>query len=478
MTSVQHEAIENNPQVKQLAKYVKEAVVSLVGPEASFAQREQLVLAVTNEATRLRLQEDLQTLADEVGSTVRVDGELFGEHESGTVTYHSLCGGLEVTRSTYRRVAERNGPTIVPLDLAAGIIERATPALARNVAQGYAKHDMRSHAEDLESAARVPPSRTTLETMAKRIATASEAATPRIEAMVRRDERLPADATGIVIGLDRVATPMEEERADDAPPKTRRKERTTPYVRRPPPPVDVNFRMAYVATFAAVNQRGEAIVTRRYAASPAHAPEDLVAQVMADVRRALWQRPTLAVGVMQDGAPELWNLLRPALDAEPLVTDWVEGIDIFHLYKHLSDALKCIERRPTIRATVLDGWKQDLDARDSAIDVIENYLLKRYDDVTPSKAEDFWAELVYIRNNKDRMRYIALRARGLPIGSGVTEGAAKSVVGKRAKGSGRRWHDGNLHAVLNLRAIYCSDRLPSFWEHFSRDYTARVEAVA
>jgi hypothetical protein len=59
-------------------------------------------------------------------------------------------------RSTYRRVSERNGPTLVPLELATGLIERATPAPAQSVPLGYAKHDLRG--EDFVAAHRRPPS--------------------------------------------------------------------------------------------------------------------------------------------------------------------------------------------------------------------------------------------------------------------------------------------------------------------------------
>jgi len=207
MGSVPQFEIEHNVEMKRLVKNLRQTIASLA-PDATFAEREELALAVTNEATRQVLEEDLQRTVNEFGAELRVDGVLYREHEAGEVAYHSLCGDLRVRRSTYRRVGERNGPTIVPLDLAAGLIERATPALARNVAQGFAKHDMRSHGEDLRAAARVPPSRTTLETLAKRIATTVMAETPRIERVVRRGERLPGGATGIVLGLDRTSVPI------------------------------------------------------------------------------------------------------------------------------------------------------------------------------------------------------------------------------------------------------------------------------
>ena len=39
----------------------------------------------------------------------------------------------------------------------------------------------------------------------------------------------------------------------------------------------------------------------------------VIARMMKDLRRARQQRPTLNVGVVQDGAPELWNRMRAAL---------------------------------------------------------------------------------------------------------------------------------------------------------------------
>ena len=67
-----------------------------------------------------------------------------------------------------------------------------------------------------------------------------------------------------------------------------------------------------------------------------------------------------------------------------------------------------------------------------------------------------------------------LRAVGLPVGSGVTEGACKSVIKMRTNGSGQRWRPQGLTAVLTLRSLHLSDRLPRFWANFSRRYRNEV----
>ena len=74
-----------------------------------------------------------------------VDGELYRFHEAGSHTYASFVGPLEVERPTFRKVGVRNGPTVVPLDLAAGLLHGTTPALAWRIARGAAKRSRMAH---------------------------------------------------------------------------------------------------------------------------------------------------------------------------------------------------------------------------------------------------------------------------------------------------------------------------------------------
>lgn len=455
------------------------AVLRRALPEGTFAEREEAALAVSNEVVRSLLEEELQELADGFDEEVLVDGSLHKAHEPGTITYHSLCGGLEVTRFSYRQVGIHNGPTVVPLELSAGLVERATPAMAFNVAYAYAQLDMRVHEDALRKAHRVPPSRSTLERAANRIAEGAVEDASRIERLLRRSERLPDEAHGISIGLDRTAVAMREPRPEDAPPKPARKRRK-PRVRKAPPPMDINWRMAYVGTVSIVNDEGEALLTRRYAAPACDDPRDLVKDMVADVRGALKRQPTLHAGIVQDGAHEMWNRTREGLQAlknEGLLETWHEGIDRYHLSERLGEALKLCGLPDGERKRLLDDWHARFDYSDATIDTIERYLRRKYRELAPTEQQQLWEHLTYIGNNKDRMRYATLREQGLPVGSGVTESAARTLIGQRAKGRSRSWLEPRLRGVLTLRALRQSDRLPRFWSRFTRRYTATVEAA-
>lgn len=474
-------AFLEKPEVKTALSTIRGALRAIL-PEGSFGEREVAALAVQNEAVREVLREELQSMSDGLGAAVLVDGELFKRHEDGTDTYHSLCGPLPVNRPSFRQVGVHNGRIVIALELAAGLVEGATPALAYSVMHGYAQHDMRIHLQTLEADHRVPPSRTTLERIAVRVARKAVAQTARIEPVLRRAEKVPAEAVGATMGLDRTSAPMIEDRPADAPPKPEPK-RTKPRERAAPPPSDINWRMAYVGTVCFVDGDGEAIETKRYAAAACDDPRDLVERMAADMKVALKRRPTLHVGIVQDGAPEMWNRTREGLQPlkdSGLLPVWHEAIDRYHLMERLAEALKIVdsEAAEDERKAHLREWTEMFDRTDAAIDIIEGFLQSGYDSTSGTARETLTGHLGYIHNNKDRMRYATLRKVGLPVGSGVTESSCKTVIGQRAKKSGQRWREGGLRGVVTLRALHQSDRLPRFWAHLSKSYAANVEAAA
>lgn len=270
---------------------------------------------------------------------------------------------------------------------------------------------------------------------------------------------------------------MAELRTGDSP-KLSRRRRNKPYQRRPPQPVDVNWRMAYVGTVSMVDRHGEALVTRRYAAGAGEDETQLVARMMGDVRHAVQSRPILRVAAMQDGAPEMWNRVRDGLEQlkrESVISRWHEGIDICHVLERLGDALELLGRDD--RSQRLEEWHSALLSKSSAINEIESFLKFYRYRLDGDLREAFEEHLTYLDNNKDRMDYAKLIRGGLPIGSGVTEGAAKNVINMRSKRSGQRWSESGLRGVLTLRALLKSDRLDRFRSLFSRRYVANVNTV-
>jgi hypothetical protein len=468
---------------EDLARALRQAVDARIGSAATFEQREQVALALANEGTRRFLEDDLTAIAERPGDQVEVDGRVYQRHEPGTVRYYTLCGAIDLERWTYREVGVRNGPTIVPLDLEAGLVEQGTPALAYRATLGYAKDHMRSCQEDMRADQRCPPSRSTLERMAKAIGTEARRVVPQIIRRVRRAERVPEGTVAIALGLDRTTVPMEEPLAEGETPNTRRKPRRKPYVRQQPDPVTVEYRMAYVGTISFHDAEGELLESRCYAAPAHESPADrLVAPLVADLRQALRQDSTLAVGIVQDGAPELWNLLAPAVVKEPQVNRYYEAIDRYHLNERLGEVLRATEPDAGTRANRLSEWNDSLDRNDKAIYRIREEIRLTSADARARQdekvCEALEPHLTYLENNASRMRYARLRGVGLPVGSGITEAACKSAIQERTNGHSQRWRPEGLDAVLTVRALHLSDRLPRFWANLARTYRKEVTLCA
>ena len=470
MTSDRRDAKpEIDATLNQIARLLREIL-----PAGSFGDREEAALQLSNEAVRRMLQGELQDIADHFGQVVEYRGQQYRRHRPGTGQYFSLCGTIEVSRDSYRLMGVRNGPTIIPLELEAGILSGATPQLAKNVAHGYGQHDMRQHGVSLDKAHRIAPPRATLERMAKELAQEVMAQLPQIEPKIRSLEAVPPTAHGIVVGIDRTSAPMAE------PSDRRKAARKKPYQRQAPEPVQVNYRMAYVATVTLVDEQGEGLVTRRYAIEASDCPQDRLARAMADVRHALRRRSDLRVAVIQDGAHEMWNLVRPELDAlrnTEVLVQWYEAIDFCHLIERLGEALELIGCQT--RQWQLQTWRQNLIDSDTAIDAIAAYLrFHRKDAKTSERRKKLDEHITYVENNNDRMRYQTLRQQGMPIGSGITESTCKTVVNMRAKGAGQRWSVPGLRGALHMRALNASDRFDAFWAYFAKTHIANVNNCA
>ena len=72
------------------------------------------------------------------------------------------------------------------------------------------------------------------------------------------------------------------------------------------------------------------------------------------------------------------------------------------------------------------------------------------------------------------MDYATQVNKQLPIGSGVTEAACKTLVKQRLCGSGMRWKDKGAKVILSLRALVQSKgRWQQFWGNIEQ-YGAQV----
>jgi hypothetical protein len=157
--------------------------------------------------------------------------------------------------------------------------------------------------------------------LARAIGTAVRHVDERIENVVRADEVIDRSVRAINIGLDRTTIPMQELDNEGK--------------------VTVRYRMAYVGTVCLSDSQTEPVRTTRYAVPAHRGPSSIVRRMLADVAHALDQKPNLNVGIVQDGAPELWNILREAIKQEPALRGVriYKTFDFYHLMEYLARVL-------------------------------------------------------------------------------------------------------------------------------------------
>ena len=77
----------------------------------------------------------------------------------------------------------------------------------------------------------------------------------------------------------------------------------------------------------------------------------------------------------------------------------------------------------------------------------------------------------YLLNHKAYLRYHEYLEAGLPIATGVVEGACRHLVKDRMDVTGARWSLAGAEAVLRLRALRASGDFEEYWRfHEQQEY--------
>jgi hypothetical protein len=84
----------------------------------------------------------------------------------------------------------------------------------------------------------------------------------------------------------------------------------------------------------------------------------------------------------------------------------------------------------------------------------------------------------YLCNNRDHLRYADALAKGLPIATGVIEGACRFLVRDRLDQTGARWSAPGAESVLRLRALRANGDFDAYWSfHTATEFRVNHAAL-
>jgi hypothetical protein len=440
-------------QLQDFLRQRREAREPIEALEAFEQELHRLFVAAEREA----LGQELSRFDLDV-PTIEVEGERYHRVLRCATTYTSAVGPVRVARSLYRR--PHSGHALCPLELRAGIIEGSWTPWAAKQATWVVAHLTPKEGEELfDLLGNMTPSKSTLDRLPKALSVHWEAHRPHFEATLRHQEAIPDEAVAMAVSLDGVMAPMKDGQRQAKRQQARAKGQS--------PSGPAGYQEVGCATVSYSDRHGDRLCTRRMARMPEGNKATLKSQLTAEVMGALIRRPDLRVVKVADGAPDNWSYLAETLPVGE------EVLDFYHAATHLGDALGAAYGEGTLQSqermeTLSEALRDAPDGVDTVIGALCR-LRTRY-----PRRQAIHKALSYFREHRHRMRYGALRAQHLPIGSGVVEAACKTLVSQRLKRSGMRWRTAGGQAILTFRALCQSERFERAWPLLGETYKRSV----
>jgi hypothetical protein len=255
---------------------------------------------------------------------------------------------VAVERWLYRSLLDREAPAVDPIALRVGAVAKSwLPATATAMAFLVQQAPVREAVQTAHTLGVLPYSAASFHRVTQAVGAAYEAHQDAIEdALIERYEA-PAAATGITLSLDRVAGPFEVPRP---------RKRGRPKKKAPRRPISRIWKMIYCASLTLHDANGRALETLRYGCMPDDDPKAVTAAMLSDVAALRKRRPELLVGVICDGAREMWNLLDGAVAQADLEGSVRRLVDLWHLLGYVGKALR-VRHEEGRASSELVRWK-------------------------------------------------------------------------------------------------------------------------
>jgi hypothetical protein len=372
----------------------------------------------------------------------------------------TLFGTLTLWRRGYRSW-ERNDKTIFPLEMRLGLVEGVTPALASRIGKQMA--------ESGASQSRV------LQILRDEHGVSIGAE------RLRKVTRHVSDGMGEFRQISQVNALLsaleiaDKSRGSRKPVLAVGRDGITlrEYVHR-------CFEVATAGTISVYDRRGRRVTTV-YLAWPPELGQATMNRMLDDLLGELFRRwdgplPQLAYVADSGGNESTYfedSLRRMSHPRTGHRLIWQRVVDYYHVAERIWAMADCLfgkETRegPAWAKRMLKAIKNPSGPKrvlHSAASLFHRRELKA------SVTKDFWKAYRYIRKRTRFLDYHQYASKHIPLGSGVTEAACKTIYTQRLKLSGMRWtHDGAA-TLLNLRIILLSGT----WEANFRKYLESIQ---
>jgi hypothetical protein len=205
-------------------------------------------------------------------------------------------------------------------------------------------------------------------------------------------------------------------------------------------------------------------------------PEEVLVEAFAEGLRRDPGRKRQWV-VLVDGNKDQLRLVKKA--AKKAGVEVTIILDLIHVIEYFWKAAHCFHKAGTTAAeqwvnqrllALLEGREAGAFAQD-----LRRWAARRQLDEDQQKVVTDCIR--YLLNNRRLLHYDRALTAGLPIATGVIEGACRHLVADRLDTTGPGWSLRGAEAVLRLRALRSSGDFEEYWAfHLAREYARNHEA--
>lgn len=345
--------------------------------------------------------------------------------------YHTPYGLVEIERHVYQTSA--GGETFCPLDKDAKVIGSATPKLAKMVSHKYSRNSVDEVKTDLEGNHGRSLSREYIQSIAEMIGTVAIA---KEESWDYSMPLLDTPVSTISIGMDGTTMLMRED----------------------------GYRQAMVGTIAFYNKKGERQQSIYIGATPEYGKEKFLKRMEMEIEKIKNRYPKAKYVGIADGAKDNWVFLEKWTS--------IQITDFYHATEYVTGVSESIftNKQEKERQEWLYNHCHNLKHEEDAavMQLLEFEKIKEEKKISKEKMKKVDAAISYFTNQGSRMGYAKFRSHNLPIGSGITEAACKTIIKQRFCRSGMKWKDKGAAIVLSLRCLDKSNRWDQFWDKINQ----------
>ena len=225
------------------------------------------------------------------------------------------------------------------------------------------------------------------------------------------------------------------------------------------------FEHATVGTVTVYDRAGKRLGTVYLAFAPELGQAQMTARLTALLREVLqrWEGPLPRLSYVTDAGKNetqyyqrvLRNMKHPRTGEK---LSWIRIVDYYHAAQRIWTMAEALFGKESRAGR---AWARRmcrlLKKPGGPFRVLHSAAaLQKRRQLSASRSGQFRKAYRYLRRRTKFMQYYDYKRLNLPIGSGVTEAACKTIVTQRLKLSGMRWMKHGAQTILNLRVVLLS----------------------